>query len=225
MATATTNGTDVPTSTVPSTTVVSSKTRERPDFKDTWGVFVPVNTLDFWTLVHRVVIEEISPKDLIRDPVIKPGSERYDVDGWNWRDSWELDPHIILHTGLGPLTDKLECSLKSVGKFTVHIEGLHRFTNPPKMIEGKERSWDVLMCNLPPKKNKVLFDLHKQACVISGKDWHFAEYVPHVTLAYTKFGAAYKYTGIEFGPIEIEVDHLMYQKYRDNTKPVRIDLQ
>jgi len=210
--------------TATSVSTESKQQDKRPDFTGTWLAVIPLNGLS--EHIQHIQNTYIPTDALIRDNVIKRNTERSEEEGYTRADSLETDTHITVHFGIREPTPDVIEQLQKFGPFVVTVQDVGRFTNPPKMIENKEHSWDVLWCDVVSDKESALFKLHTLIGTAYDKIWHHpGGYKPHVTIGYTKFGRA---DGIiesieensdhrKFGPFEILVDTIIFKKYQDKS--------
>lgn len=163
------------------------------------------------------ILSQIDPQDLLWDPII---SKNRPV---------ETDPHLTLLLNVpNPRTDtqalqrqsEVDWYLTSQPKRTLTFSQLGFFTNPPKMIEGQARSWDVLYIDPDPVSNQYLTQLHMDLkSRYQNVPQPRAEFNPHLTLCYLKFGTAQKYLDLfnPQQPLALKLDRFLFRKFRDHT--------
>lgn len=183
---------------------------KRPDFTGTYWASIPLPSANHQISTH--ILSKIEKEDLLEDEVIAKNGPI------------ETHHHITLLMGLpsSPTSNTVN-KINALHPLQIELsQKLHYFSNPPKLIEGKQRSWDVLL--LEPSKEDAGFlicnDLHQHLCEEYKLKWHFDKYNPHVTIAYLKYGTAQKYVNVLQAPLKFDADHVEWKKFRDKHAPV-----
>lgn len=173
----------------------------RPNFDGTYWASIPLPTAS--DILNENVVKKIDPNDLYYDPIISKNKPVED------------NHHITLLLGLPEFIDEKTADvISTTPSFQFKVDGLGFFTNPPKMIEGQERCWDVLYAI--PDVALECSNLHNFLCQNYNLKWHFEEYKPHITVAFLKYGTAQKYLQLlKDHPISLQANEVQWKKFRD----------